>query len=84
MAKSRSIDSNPAHGNFLRRLGNIEGQVRGVRRIVEEDKYCIDILTQISAARSALNSVGMKMLRRHIDSGVAAAIEDGGENKNSI
>jgi DNA-binding FrmR family transcriptional regulator len=47
--------------NILQRLRNIEGQLRGIHRMVEEDQYCIDILTQISAARSALNSVGTKV-----------------------
>ena len=67
--------------NVLRRLRNIEGQVRGLQRMVEEDQYCIDILTQVSAVRSALNSVGMKVLRRHIDTCVTEAIQDGGESK---
>ena len=70
--------------NVLRRLRNIEGQVRGLQRMVEEDKYCIDILTQVSAVRSALNSVGMKVLRRHIDTCVTEAIKDGGESKDEM
>ena len=75
-----SVDD-PITKNLLRRLRNIEGQVRGLQRMIEEDQYCIDILTQISAARSALNSVGMKVLRRHIDTCVTAAIRDGGNGK---
>lgn len=70
--------------NVLRRLRNIEGQVRGLQRMVEEDQYCIDILTQVSAVRSALNSVGMKVLRRHIDTCVTEAIKDGGEGKDEM
>ena len=70
--------------NVLKRLRNIEGQVRGLQRMVEEDKYCIDILTQVSAVRSALNSVGMKVLRRHIDTCVTEAIRDGGESKDEM
>ena len=70
--------------NVLRRLRNIEGQIRGLHRMVEEDQYCIDILTQISAARSALNSVGMKVLRRHIDTCVSEAIKDGGQSKDEM
>ena len=70
--------------NVLRRLRNIEGQIRGLQRMVEEDQYCIDILTQVSAARSALNSVGMKILRRHIDTCVSEALKDGGESKDEM
>ena len=70
--------------NILRRLRNIEGQVRGLQRMVEEDQYCIDILTQVSAVRSALNSVGMKVLRRHIDTCVTSAIKDGGQSKDEM
>ena len=70
--------------NVLRRLRNIEGQVRGLQRMVEEDQYCIDILTQISAARSALNSVGMKILRRHIETCMTEAIRNDGDTKDEM
>jgi DNA-binding FrmR family transcriptional regulator len=70
--------------NVLSRLRNIEGQIRGLQRMVEGDQYCIDILTQISAVRSALNSVGMKVLRRHIDTCVSEAIKNGGETKDEM
>lgn len=62
----------PPHGYtedkdaYLRRLGRIEGQIRGISRMVDEDKYCIDILTQISAVRSALQSVSVGLLEEHI------------------
>ena len=49
----------------LKRLKRAEGQVRGVARMVEEDKYCIDILTQISAAQAALDRVALELLREH-------------------
>ena len=74
----------PITKNVLQRLRNIEGQIRGLHRMVEDDKYCIDILTQISAARSALNSVGMKVLRRHIDTCVTAAIQGDGKSKEEM
>ena len=48
-----------------KRLNRIEGQVRGVKKMVEEDKYCIDILTQISAAQAALDKVALELLRDH-------------------
>jgi CsoR family transcriptional regulator, copper-sensing transcriptional repressor len=50
---------------LLKRLNRAEGQVRGVSRMVQEDKYCIDILTQISAAQAALDKVALELLRDH-------------------
>lgn len=50
---------------LLKRLNRVEGQVRGVSRMVEEDKYCIDILTQVSAAKAALDKVALELLRDH-------------------
>lgn len=49
----------------LKRLNRIEGQVRGVARMVEQDTYCIDILTQVSAAKAALDKVALELLRDH-------------------
>ena len=84
-AKGVHHDTNdPVTRNILSRLKNIEGQVRGIQRMVEEDQYCIDILTQISAARSALNSVGMKVLRRHVRTCVSDAIRDGGTSSDEM
>mgnify|MGYP001054926778 CR=1 FL=1 len=48
-----------------KRLNRIEGQVRGVSKMVEQDKYCIDILTQVSAAKAALDKVALELLRDH-------------------
>ena len=62
----------------LKRLRRIEGQVRGLQRMVEEDKYCIDILTQISAATSALRAVALELLEDHLGHCVTHAIEAGG------
>lgn len=91
MAEARTREKGVSHSsedpittNVLKRLKNIEGQIRGIQRMVEEDQYCIDILTQVSAARSALNSVGMKVLRRHIDTCVTDAIMNGGESKDEM
>ena len=50
---------------LLKRLNRIEGQVRGVSKMVETDKYCIDILTQVSAAKAALDKVALELLRDH-------------------
>lgn len=51
--------------DLLKRLNRIEGQVRGVSRMVQDDKYCIDILTQVSAAKAALDKVALELLRDH-------------------
>ena len=61
--------------NLLSRLSRIEGQIRGISRMVEEDKYCVDVLNQISAVRSALNSVGQILLEGHVRGCVADAIK---------
>ena len=50
---------------LLKRLNRAEGQVRGIAKMVEEDKYCIDILTQVSAAKAALDKVALELLRDH-------------------
>jgi CsoR family transcriptional regulator, copper-sensing transcriptional repressor len=49
----------------LKRLKRVEGQVRGIARMVEEDKYCIDVLTQVNAAQAALDKVAIELLRDH-------------------
>ncbi len=67
----------PKNTEALRRLKNIEGQVRGIHRMVEREKYCVDILTQISALRAALNKVGMTISRQHIEHCVTGAIRTG-------
>lgn len=64
--------------DHLRRLRRIEGQVRGLHRMVEEDEYCIDILTQVSAATSALRSFALALLEEHLAHCVAEAARAGG------
>jgi DNA-binding FrmR family transcriptional regulator len=61
-----------------RRLRRIEGQVRGLQRMVEEDTYCIDVLTQISAATKALQAVALALLDDHLSHCVAEALTEGG------
>ena len=65
--------------NLLKRLRRIEGQVRGLQRMVESDEYCIDILTQISAATKALQSVSLGLMDEHLKHCVAEAIAEGGD-----
>jgi len=62
---------------ILSRLRKIEGQVRGIQRMVDEDSYCIDVLTQISAVISGMEKVGVRVLREHIKGCVADALSDG-------
>ena len=64
---------------YLRRLRRIEGQIRGLQRMVEDDDYCIDILTQISAATKALQAVSLGLIEQHLGHCVSEAITDGGE-----
>ena len=64
--------------DYLQRLRRVEGQVRGLQRMVEEDKYCIDILTQVSAVTRALESVALGLLEDHLGHCVAQAITEGG------
>jgi CsoR family transcriptional regulator, copper-sensing transcriptional repressor len=62
---------------LVKRLHRIEGQVRGIERMVEEERYCIDILTQIAAVTTALESVSVKLLEDHVRHCVADAIAAG-------
>ena len=64
---------------YLRRLRRIEGQVRGLAKMVEDDKYCIDILTQVSAATRALQSVALGLMEDHLGHCVAEAVVEGGD-----
>lgn len=59
------------------RLKKIEGQVRGVQKMIDEDRYCVDILVQITAVRAALNKVGLQLLEGHTRGCVTAAIKGG-------
>jgi CsoR family transcriptional regulator, copper-sensing transcriptional repressor len=65
--------------SYLRRLRRIEGQVRGLQRMVDEDKYCIDILTQVAAATKALQAVALGLLEEHLGHCVAQAMAEDGD-----
>jgi len=73
------MSPNPDHSANLNALKRIEGQVRGVQRMVEEKKYCIDILTQLQAIKGALSSVEKKILERHFRHCVKDAIANQSE-----
>ncbi len=91
MTETRSsAEQRPAHqhgyiahhtkGDYLKRLRRIEGQARGLQRMVEEEQYCIDILTQVSAMTKALQSVALGLLDEHLAHCVVDAVrEDGPE-----
>jgi DNA-binding FrmR family transcriptional regulator len=66
--------------DYVRRLRRIEGQARGLQRMVDEEKYCIDILTQISAITKALQSVGLGLLEEHLSHCVVDAAAAGGKD----
>ncbi len=64
---------------LVKRLHRIEGQVRGVEKMVEDDRYCIDVLTQIAAVNTALESLAFKILDEHVRHCVAGALSSGDE-----
>jgi DNA-binding FrmR family transcriptional regulator len=67
----------PRKEALLKRLSRIEGQVRGVAKMVEEDRYCVDVLTQMSAIQSALDAVAMQLLEDHTRGCVQSAVKSG-------
>lgn len=77
----------PTHGYtndkelLLKRLARIEGQVRGIARMIEDDRYCIDVLTQLGAVDTALEAVAIKVLEDHVSHCVAGALASGDEKQ---
>ena len=69
---------------LVKRLHRIEGQVRGVERMVDEDRYCIDILTQIAAVSTALDSLAFRILDEHVQHCVAGALASGDEGEAQV
>ena len=76
----------PKHNELLPRLRRIEGQIRGITRMVEEHRYCIDILQQLTAARKALDQVSLKLMNGHINTCVSDAIrrQDGAKKVEEL
>ena len=70
----------PAKDDLVRRLHRIEGQVRGIERMVVEERYCVDVLTQIAAVSTALESVALEILDDHVTHCVAGALASGDED----
>jgi DNA-binding FrmR family transcriptional regulator len=77
MASARGYSSQK--DNYAKRLRRIEGQVRGIARMIDEDQYCIDVLTQISAVNSALRAVALNLLDEHLGHCVSRAVAQGSD-----
>ncbi len=77
----RKVRSEEEMKDLMNRLNRIEGQIRGIRRMLEEDAYCIDVLNQVSAASSALGSFTKVLLTNHIRTCVVEDVKDGNEEK---
>ena len=75
--KAVAVDPDAKSRNLLR-LRRIEGQVRGLQKMVEDDRYCADIMTQISSTHEALRAVGRELMRNHLKHCAASAIRSGG------
>ena len=76
----------PKHHDLLPRLRRIEGQVRGITRMVEERRYCIDIIQQLTAARKAMDQVSMQIMKGHINTCVSESIrrQDGAKRIDEL
>jgi DNA-binding FrmR family transcriptional regulator len=81
--KAVSVDPEVKSRN-LKRLRRIEGQVRGLQRMVDEDRYCADILTQISSVQEALRGVGRELMRNHLKHCATGAIRSGGAKADEM
>lgn len=77
----KKVRSEKEYRDLMNRLSRIEGQIRGIKGMLEKDAYCIDILNQVSAANCALNSFTKVLLASHIKSCVAEDIREGSEEK---
>lgn len=86
-----ATDNQPKHYGYhdqkdvlVKRLHRIEGQVRGIEKMVSEDRYCIDILTQVGAVTTALESLGFQILDEHVKHCVAGALTSGDEHEARV
>jgi CsoR family transcriptional regulator, copper-sensing transcriptional repressor len=81
--KAVAVDPDIKKAN-LTRLRRVEGQVRGLHKMIDEDRYCADILTQISSVQEALRSVGRELMRNHLKHCAATAISAGGSEADAM
>jgi DNA-binding FrmR family transcriptional regulator len=83
MSKAVAVDPDIKDRN-LKRLRRIEGQVRGLHKMVEEDRYCADIMTQIASVHEALRAVGRELMRNHLKHCATSAIRAGESEANAM
>lgn len=76
---SKSCHDNPDHSSQIKRLNRIEGQISGIRKMIEDRRYCPEILVQTKAAHSAIRALEAVILKEHMESCVQAAFESGSE-----
>jgi DNA-binding FrmR family transcriptional regulator len=81
--KAAGVDPEIKAAN-LKRLRRVEGQIRGIQRMVEEDRYCADILTQLAAVQEALRAVGRELMRNHLRHCAADAFRAGGKDARAM
>jgi CsoR family transcriptional regulator, copper-sensing transcriptional repressor len=81
--KALAVDPDVKAAN-LKRLRRIEGQVRGLQKMIDDDRYCADILTQISSVHEALRGVGRELMRNHLRHCAAGALRVGGDEADSM
>ena len=81
--KAAGVDPDIKERN-LKRLRRIEGQIRGLQKMVEEDRYCPDILVQVSSVQEALRSVGRELMRNHLKHCATQAMRAGGEQSDAM
>ena len=83
MKKSKHVDPDAKERN-LKRLRRIEGQVRGLQKMVEEERYCADVMTQISSVHEALRAVGRELMRNHLKHCATSAIRSGADEADAM
>ena len=81
--KSKHVDPDAKERN-LKRLRRIEGQVRGLQKMVEEERYCADVMTQISSVHEALRAVGRELMRNHLKHCATSAIRSGPDEADAM
>ena len=81
--KAIAVDADAKERN-LKRLRRIEGQVRGLQRMIEDDRYCADIMTQVSSVHEALRAVGRELMRNHLKHCASTAVRAGGDEASAM
>ena len=81
--KSKHVDPDAKERN-LKRLRRIEGQVRGLQKMVEEERYCAEVMTQISSVHEALRAVGRELMRNHLKHCATSAIRSGADEADAM